>query len=78
MGEHTNSKVEKMWVARDANGILTKSHKAIYLYKNKPFTSELKKGMWFCEGYNTELPIELFPNVTFESGPVEIELVIRK
>lgn len=61
----------KLWIARDEDGDL-------FLYNQKP--SILKNGVdpWDCfQAPNKEflaIPNELFPEVTFENSPQEIEI----
>lgn len=63
--------IMKLWIARDEDGDL-------FLYNQKP--SILKTGVdpWDCfQAPNKEflsIPNELFPEVTFENSPQEIEI----
>lgn len=70
----------KMWIARTPNN-------GLYIFINKPFWREDLK-LW-CEriGRTTEsgrltagyiFDSDLFPEVTFENSPMEIELIIKK
>lgn len=54
----------KMWMARDKSGDL-------YLYKSKPIVNE---GIWYCREGLWSISNYLFPEVTFENSPVEVEL----
>jgi len=60
------------WVARDEDGRLC-------MYGDKPFRDIFYGNKtWFVERDLWELPKELFPEITWESEPVEVELLIRK
>lgn len=60
----------KLWIARDMDGLL-------YLYDNMPD----KRSEYFLPyaGYN-DMPLDerLFPEVTFENSPKEVELKLVK
>ena len=60
----------KMWIARDS-GITAD----LYLYENKPY---LNDGFWDADGQFYNIDIDLFPEVTFENSPMEVELVLKK
>lgn len=65
----------KIWIARDEDGYLC-------LYDKKPKLSEDIKGVWVCGQYDglvdvVVLPSKMFPEVTFENSPQEVELVIK-
>lgn len=63
------------WVARDKESGDTSS---LYLGQNKPRRiGEGSWGIWCDFGEFMALPIELFPEVTWESEPLEVEIVIR-
>ena len=54
----------KMWICRNAQGWL-------YLHDNKP----LHKGQeWTFDGNYYIIDSRLFPEVTFENSPMEVEL----
>lgn len=72
----------RLWIARDSDGLLR-------MYMNKPILIELKELKYWRDemsyrGYSHELtyvdldedgnPVELFPEVTFENSPKEVEL----
>ena len=59
----------KMWIARDLR------FNELYLYKEKPV---LDGDIWFSEDYTYAIDDLLFPEVTFENSPMEVELVIKK
>lgn len=62
----------KMWIARDANRTLT-------LFQGKPELS--KYDPIFQDLYDRDyMTIDqfLFPEVTFENSPMEVELIIKK
>lgn len=58
-----------MWIARDKDGTLTG-------FIDKPNLA--KDGAWFGGSYQASniirLPITLYPNLTFEDEPIEVEL----
>ena len=69
----------KMWIARDRVGIAAGFTPKLMLYEDKPFLqTDIKEGMYFCKGFNTSLPTNYFPEVTFENSPMEVELVLKK
>ena len=57
----------KLWIARD--------HTGLYMYDSKPILyKELKEyGCMLGENY-CRLPSHWFPGLTFEDGPLEVEL----
>lgn len=60
----------KLWVARDKN-------RKLWLYESKP----IRQGERFiptCFEDCKKLHSTLFPEVTFENSPMEVELVIKK
>lgn len=59
----------KLYVARDANGEL-------WLYDHEPLKDEdiFKSNLDLEESRSSELPSWLFPEVTFENSPKEVEL----
>ena len=65
------------WVARDEEDVIGES--ALYLYPVKPF----RKEHWFAlpedTAYNAamRLDVGLFPNLTFENSPIEVEISIK-
>ena len=61
----------KMYIARDYSGELC-------LYTKKPkFGSDADKGFFYSDDW-WEIGRNLFPEVTFENSPMEVELVIKK
>lgn len=55
------------WVARDCDG-------DVFLYQNEPDRNEIA---W--NGYMMHsLPIDSFPDLTWNSGPIEVELIIKR
>ena len=68
----------KMWIARDRVGIANGFTPQLALFENKPFTSDVKEGMWFTRGRYYVLPEDRFPEVTFDNSPMEVELVLKK
>ena len=69
-----DSKVQKMrgWVAKDECGL--------WFYRNKPYrvTGVLVSHWTDVNGPNSEIGLseELFPELTWESEPVEVELTL--
>lgn len=59
-----------MWLCRD-------KYERLMLCSSKPVLSELKT-RWVCEGNNMYIDFRLYPEVTFENSPQEVELVIKK
>ena len=58
-----------MWIARDRNGILQISDMRMMKGENEFFQSSQSQVMYLNE--------DLFPEVTFENSPVEVELKIE-
>ena len=57
-----------MWIARDKDGML-------YLYENEPKLAYSNAHYFDVDnGEYYELPIGLFPEVTFENSPKKVEL----
>lgn len=59
----------KLWIARDKSDLLT-------VYNEKP---ELHYGKYWDGDYGTQaidVPEEMFPEVTFENSPQEVELIL--
>ena len=56
----------KLWIARDKNGMLT-------LFDGKPF---VKDKHFVCDDLISAiiLEVDMFPEVTFENSPQEVEL----
>ena len=59
----------KMWIARDLFG-------GLYLFANKPQKMD-EYGCWEGEDWY-KITRDLFPELTFENSPMEVELVIKK
>ena len=59
----------KGWVARDSDGSLT-------LWKVKPH--RWKDDFWICGEEFFSLSLQIFPELTWESEPIEVELTIKK
>lgn len=62
-----------MWIARDLDNKL-------YLFNNKPLKATIREnGYHVPQGERKGYPIskELFPEVTFENSPLEIEMKIN-
>ena len=66
----------KVWVARDSDG-------GVYMYANKPWRQEIDK-MWLDSstyqdykyednGCIQQLPVDSFPELTWEDEPLEID-----
>lgn len=66
----------KLWIARDLDSNLC-------LYGKEPKLSEEIEGIWVCSQYGEiveviVLPSGLFPEVTFENSPQEVEIKLIK
>ena len=66
----------KLWIARDADNCLC-------LYGKEPKLSEEVDGIWVCSQYGMPvevivLPSDLFPEVTFENSPQQVEIKLIK
>lgn len=60
----------KFWIARDKDGELC-------LYKTKPWKREntdYHNDEFDCDDYFMDIDKDLFPEVTFENSPQEVEL----
>jgi hypothetical protein len=56
----------KLWIARD--------HTGLYMYSSEPILyKNIKECVWLGEDY-CRLPSHWFPGLTFEDGPLEVEL----
>lgn len=60
----------KLWIARDKDGMLYVSEEKPQLYGDY-FDTELGS-------FYSEIPSGLFPEVTFENSPQEVEIIIKK
>ena len=60
----------KLWIARDRD-----YKRQLFLYVDKPQSYE---GIWYSTSDIYEIDSRLFPEVTFENSPQEVELVIKK
>ena len=63
----------KLWITRNKLGELN-------LFKGEKPKFYAKTGWWLSEDYyfETILPRELFPEITFENSPQEVELKLIK
>lgn len=62
----------KFWIARDRDGML-------YLYEGEPKLAYSNAPYFdITDGRCYELPLSLFPEVTFENSPQEIEIKLVK
>ena len=61
----------KMWICRSDDGLLTLHYK-----KPTKFYEECIGCYW--TGHSLPLPMNLYPEVTFENSPMEVELVLKK
>ena len=61
----------KLWIARDQNGDL-------FLYPIKPDRYVTENYAFFNGDDWYNIDSDLFPEVTFENSPMEVELVIKK
>ena len=67
----------KMWICRDSEGL------AVFIGEPKKCYSNPSNGndyLWVASGYYEPIVLDssLFPEVTFENSPMEVELVIKK
>lgn len=58
------------WVAADDDGDL-------FLYRTKPARDEVS-GMWMSHECPLDVGINLFPNLTWESDPEPVEIIIKR
>ena len=63
----------KLWIARDQG--TRNIEGALFLYVNKPTSNG---GIWYGGKIFYTIDNRLFPEVTFENSPQEVELVIKK
>jgi hypothetical protein len=63
--------MKKLWIARDKTT-------EIFLSIDRPRLGVNKQAYFPTKGGYMQLPIDCFPEVAFESGPVEVELIIKK
>ena len=68
--------IMKLWIARDKNT------NELWCYTDKPVLNT-DSGMYSADfslerTTSCEFPRELFPEVTFENSPMEVELVLKK
>lgn len=56
----------KLWIARDWGGLILFQYKPSLTYDNIWYNTDNKKFL--------ELPEDLFPEITFENSPQEVEL----
>ena len=62
------------WLARDRG----KVYDDLSIYTGEcPYRDE-EYGWWENRGYYMQLPSDIFPEVTWENEPVEVQLTIRK
>ena len=59
----------KFWIARDQG--IRDTEGALFLYVNKPFSTG---GIWYGGEVFYTIDNRLFPEVTFENSPMEVEL----
>lgn len=67
----------KMWICRDSEGLVAFSAEPKKYYPNPNNESDY---WWIVSGYDKPIMLNsnLFPEVTFENSPQEVELVIKK
>lgn len=62
------------WVARDSDGTLS-------LFEVKPervrYKQDIKEGLWMAKTM-ADLVSELFPDLTWDSEPEEVEIIIKR
>ena len=63
----------KMWICREDDG-------ALYLFERKPTKIEIfdDTWMWMCDQGMMRIHKDIFPEVTFENSPMEVELEVIK
>jgi hypothetical protein len=72
----------KGWIARDrfvqwtSRGPVFDGIGALVFYRQKP--EKQGKYMWYAKGDKIHLDKNEFPDLKYEDGPIEIELIIRK
>ena len=59
-----------LWIARDGN-------KDLYLFPDKPELDE-HDTIYCGQSEWIKIPSTMFPEITFDNSPVEVELTIRK
>lgn len=62
--------VIQSWVAVDDDGDL-------FLYRTKPARDEVS-GMWMSSECPVDVGINLFPDLTWESDPEPVEIIIKR
>ena len=63
----------KMYIARDQD--TRNIEGALYLYVNKPTSNS---GIWYGGEIFYTIDNRLFPEVTFENSPMEVELTLKQ
>ena len=63
--------IMNVWIARDKDGML-------YLYEDEPKLAYSNAHYFDAANGCYDLPIGLFPEVTFENSPQEVELKLVK
>ena len=68
----------KMWIARDGDGMLNLFNKKPI--KVLPFYDRSRYAWTVPRGYSNSIILDkkLYPEVTFENSPMEVELVLKK
>ena len=63
----------KMWICREKDN-------SLYCCESKPTIQEIfyESWMWMCDKGMMRIDEDLFPEVTFENSPMEVELVLKK
>ena len=65
----------KGWVARDNDG-------AVFIHKSKPRRNRANNGIGFWkeggERFRLSMFDEMFPDLSFDDEPIEVELTIKK
>lgn len=59
--------IMRLWIARDSDGELV-------LHKDRPIYNNYCSVKSWCSNEYVSLPFDLFPEITFENSPMEIEL----
>ena len=63
----------EFWIARDNDS-------SLYLYDQRPVLNTLINGVWDCAKFGNWYDIDnnLFPEVTFENSPQQVEIRLVK
>lgn len=59
------------WVARDLD-------RALQLWESKPQRNDITNDEWGMANGIILLPTDLFPDLTWESDPIEVEIILKR